>query len=143
MKLFLGNSGKKGFTLVEMLVVVAIIGILASTLLVIGTPARNRAKDARIVADVNQARGMAETLYNNDNFDAVSLTQPEIKNLADDATAQGGELKLNLPVSPARTYVFYSKLNIKISGNTNYYCVDSNGVSKFTTTQPISNTNCP
>jgi len=60
---------KKAFTLVEMLVVIAIIGILATAILVSLGPARNQARDARIRADVQQLRNLAETYYNTHNFD--------------------------------------------------------------------------
>ncbi len=60
------NKSQKGFTLVELLVVIAIIGILASMLLLQLGVARQRARDAKRIADTNQVRTALE-LYFDDN----------------------------------------------------------------------------
>jgi len=60
------NKNQKGFTLVELLVVIAIIGILASMLLLQLGVARQRARDAKRISDVNQVRTAIE-LYFDDN----------------------------------------------------------------------------
>lgn len=56
----------RGFTLVELLVVIAIIGVLATMLLLQLGVARQRARDAKRITDINQVRTGVE-LYFDDN----------------------------------------------------------------------------
>ncbi|MEK7564624.1 MAG: type II secretion system protein [Patescibacteria group bacterium] len=54
----------KGFTLVELLVVITIIGILASVVLVSLNSARGKARDAKRLGDVRQIALALEFCYN-------------------------------------------------------------------------------
>jgi len=53
----------KGFTLIEMLIVVAIIGILASLILIGLGPARAKARDSRRISDLRQIQNGLEMYY--------------------------------------------------------------------------------
>jgi len=59
------NKKQKGFTLIELLVVIAIIGLLAGIVLVSLGGARDSARDARIQGAMQQAKSVAELVYNN------------------------------------------------------------------------------
>jgi prepilin-type N-terminal cleavage/methylation domain-containing protein len=148
-----GLSKNNGFTLIEMLIVVAIIGLLSSVILTALGPAKDKAKDTRIISDVNQIRSIAETLFANSNYDALELLpsnniqNQDLKGLSDDVTAQGGILTIiKSQPAPAKNYLVYSSLNIKTGDSSNpstqYYCVDSAGHSVTTTNEPYGSV-CP
>ena len=72
-------KGKRGFTLIELLVVIAIIGILASIVMVTFPGATRKAKDARIMSAIAQARTIMVYLYDRDgdfsNFNCSNTSE--------------------------------------------------------------------
>ena len=56
-------NNRKGFTLIEMLVVVAIVGLLSSVVVVGVGGARQKARDAKRVSDVRQIQTWFESNY--------------------------------------------------------------------------------
>ena len=68
-KKFVRNN-KQGFTLLELLVVVAIIGILASVIFVALSDSQKKGADAAVKANLSTIRGESElfALDNNDSF---------------------------------------------------------------------------
>ena len=131
-----------GFTLIEMLVVVAIIGILPAAVLVALGPSRNKAKDARIVSGIQQARAIGETLYDPVSSSPYSkfviAGNTALTAIQADVTAQGGTLVIDLSAS-GTAYAVYSKL---ASEATNFYCADSAGKVITSTNAPSSGA-CP
>ena len=64
----------KGFTIIELLVVVAIIGILAAVILTNTTTARNSSVDAAVKANLSTARNQGEIFYNTNTAAPNSYT---------------------------------------------------------------------
>ncbi len=114
-------KNNKGFTLIEMLVVIAIIGLLSSVVLVALGPSRAKAKDARIISDINQTRVLLETKFSA-STGAYTYVAADYAALASDVTSSGGKLSVIPAVGAGTAYAVSSAL---VSGG--YYCVDSTG----------------
>lgn len=128
-----------GFTLVELLVVIGIIGILSGVVLSALGPSRNKAKDSRIISDIEQARAVAETLYKPEDPSPYGgiTSDNEILQLSKDIGVQNGDTGGmgggGLQWSPQFTdtaYAFWAKL--PSFDGAMVYCVDSVG-NTFTT----------
>ncbi|MBT9171369.1 MAG: Type II secretion system protein G [Actinobacteria bacterium] len=67
---------KKGFTLIEILVVVAIVGLLSSVVLVGLGPFRARGRDARRIADLRQTQNALELYFVRNGLYPNSINWP-------------------------------------------------------------------
>jgi len=131
----------QAFTLIEILVVIAIIGILSGIVLVaLGGVLRNRAKDSRIIIEMNQIRSAAATYYSNNNYSFAgfncNVSQPDMSALCNDITGQGG--KNLIIVAESQQYCAEVQLNSNA-----WWCVDSYGRSaKYDTNTTPTEPDC-
>ena len=135
--------GQKGFTLIGLLVVIAIIGILADLVLVALGNAREKANDARIKSNIGQLRTFAEIIYDSNGavyYDAsggqvgTCFTAPalgvctsadisaNIQTLLADTIAAGGTITSSTVATSVDQFCVESVLN-----DTNFLCVDNTG----------------
>jgi prepilin-type N-terminal cleavage/methylation domain-containing protein len=151
------KNRNRGFTLIELLVVIAIIGILASIVLVSLNSARSKGKDARIIADVQQARIALETGYNgtyypdlinqaNTNCTNAQLANATYGNcvnasgpsnaslyaLNNDAFTQGGNLFFTITGPNNLNVNGYAVRGQLVSNNIVFFCLDSTGKTNAT-----------
>ncbi len=93
------TKNKAGFTLIELLVVIAIIGLLASVVLVALNSTRQKARDTKRVADLNQFSKALELYFNSHNSYPTITTSGSLSNLVG-APALVPTFLNTLPVAP-------------------------------------------
>lgn len=129
-----------GFTLLELLVAVAIIGLIASIVLVGIAQRQRNAKREAIVSEMNQVSKQAESFYvDHDGYAGICTSgndltdQGRLGELKNSIEEKGGEIKC---MSTVNDYAVSSALP---TGN--HWCVDSHGTFKETES-PVTTTRC-
>lgn len=92
------KKAQQGFTIIELLIVIAIIGILAGLVLNNFQGAQAKARDVQRRADVNAIHGKLEEYYNNNNgYPDGNLTTAVLGNIDTDALkdADGTDIGYN------------------------------------------------
>lgn len=139
------QKNKKGFTIIEILVVLLIITALSSLLIMGIDIMRKKTKDAIIISQLEQIQAIAETVYNpvtgyKELYDMREENHPAIKEIADKIKEMGGggfNFNLSFPedVSGEEGYYEYCAW-VKLvqqprNGPEKNFCVDSLGTSKI------------
>ena len=87
---------EKGFTLIEILIVVAIIGILASVVLVGLGPVQRQGRDSRRISDLRQVQNGLELYFNRNGRYPAGTTWTDLRT----AILGGGIGVSNMPNDP-------------------------------------------
>jgi len=138
------SRAQAGFTLIEILVVISIVGILVSIVLFSLGGSRNSSKDARIRADMTQLNALAEVLYVGGYpstlktpYGTAGCTvqtglDPTVQELGADIKAQNGATSCAVASNGAlwinngtSAYAATAKLN-----DGTFWCIDSIGISR-------------
>ena len=111
----------KGFTLIEMMVVIAVIGILSAVVLGGLAPGRKKARDVRVTSGVNQIRAIIEAATGVGGYPTVfppegNVTAGDVHSANQEGVFYSGS---------GNTYKLCAKLP---STDNNYYCVDQTGL---------------
>ena len=100
-------QNKKGFTLIEMLIVISIIGILASIVLVGLGAFRARGRDTRRIADLRGNQGALELYYTKfQGYPAGGIDSWESMSQAIVNGGVGVNNISNDPLAPSRNYTY-------------------------------------
>lgn len=152
---------KKGFTLLELMVVVAIIGILTAIVMIALGDSRNKGGDAAVKSNLNTIRGQAELFYANNgnsflpaggstlpitgpcptyNASSTNMLQKDkvIANAIAEAVKRGSSGIRSACYNSSIVWVVAVPLKSNLSHS---WCVDSGGNSKEEAYSPTNSIN--
>lgn len=117
---------KKGFTLIEIMVVIGMIAIMSGIILVVLNDSRKRADDANIKSTLANVRNQGALFAASTNtFAGVCDSDPFLLVKAGIEKYNGGESVTCK--SDANNWIMYSPLKLD---STTFWCVDNEGASK-------------
>ncbi len=120
------TSSKPGFTLIELLVVIAIIGILSTLAIIALGSARQKARDSKRVADINQIGKAMELFYSDNNLYPTNITPGQPITFGSTtylSTVPSNPTPWNDNTCPNQNYAYTSRSDNQ--GYTMYYCLGS------------------
>jgi prepilin-type N-terminal cleavage/methylation domain-containing protein len=134
------NRLSRGFSLVELLIVITIIGVLSTIVLSSVSTSRARAYDSKIKQQLSSFRTAAEIYFTNQDPnsygpDSVSCDQGMFNNMdpvngTPAIYIASGNLPLNTEIACQSSGDSYAVKASLYSGN-EYWCIDNTGVSRI------------
>lgn len=132
----------KGFTLVEMLIVISIIAILSGAILAGMGSSRSKARNARIVSDVNTMQLIVENTYSNGAYPASQGALITATHNTDGSDSTD-TIKLNAIITAGKViYCSDGAYHYRVQG-TLEAGKDTDDVIKSTVNGPIGTCTCP
>lgn len=119
------NKHTSGFTIVELLIVIVIIGILAAITVVAYNGIQNRAFNSRVQSDIKNVQKLVE------NYNAINGSYPSTGSLSavrTDSNCTGGSMQADWVPGVAEALP-QSKANSGVSGGRGCYMYSSDGTS--------------
>ena len=118
-------NDKKGFTMIELLLVVAIMGLLIAIILVSLSSIRDSAKDTRILSSLEQLRSVAQDFHTKNLTYSGLAADYYFSLLSQDIKNMGGTDPMVAIATNGSGYCVYTKLN-----NGEYCCIDDSFIYK-------------
>jgi prepilin-type N-terminal cleavage/methylation domain-containing protein len=144
---------KRGFTLVEILVVVVIIILITTFSLIAIESARNKTRNAIIVSSLEQVQAIGETVYNpEDGYKELSKMRPSthdsdqdyytLKQIRKKIEEMGSDARIRFPkddgIGEYEEYCAYA-FAVPLDNQYTVFCVDSSGNK---VKAPLGDLNC-
>jgi prepilin-type N-terminal cleavage/methylation domain-containing protein len=141
------NKSGAGFTIIELLIVIAIIGVLAAIVLINVTGYINKGKDAAVKGNVSTLFTDAINFYNESGSFKGVIQDDDYKNASEGID----DMEYTLTESCNNTSdctgdsdaEWCASIGLKAVSTATYYCVDSTGKKKESATAVCTNGVCP
>lgn len=144
----------RGFSLIELLVVITIIGILSTVIVVSINDARNRSVDSSVKENLHTVRNQAELYHSNRGTYGTAAATASVTNgptynatganfiiadrqaneAFDEAIDQGGQSYYAIGVS-GQSWAVAVRMRAPVT--TSYWCIDSQGTGKTITSTSL------
>ncbi|NTV44824.1 MAG: type II secretion system protein [Candidatus Yonathbacteria bacterium] len=126
------SSSSRGFTILELLVVVAIIGILAALTMVLATQIRAKGRDDRRTQDMRQLQNALSLYYTNHNIFPISASPTILRGTNSVSTALLNDGVIgSLPADPLAPTYNYSYVSTNGSTYTMTFCMETNANTPY------------
>jgi prepilin-type N-terminal cleavage/methylation domain-containing protein len=125
------NMNRKGFTLIEMLVVIGMIGVLAAAVLTALGPSRAKARDARVISGLNQLAALAEANFDGNSYPLENVFKTKSGVLSVYTDIEGVVGVGTVKYLGGSTFAVFAPL-----ASAGSYCIDSTGTRKSSGSVP-------
>ncbi len=126
-------GGKKGFTIIELIIVIAIIAVLAAMVLINVTQYITKGRDAAIKGNIDSIIKSSAVWFDNNNNDYTGFDAEASYIAAADAITNAG--KTVTPATAADGTAFCACATLyDTTGGDNTFCADSSGYKNQTNT---------